>query len=812
LSELLQDLKFGCRTLWKNPGFSIVALLTIAVGIGANASIFSYIDGVLLRPLPYPDADRMVRVAERPAGGTPNRVSAEDYLDWERQRTIFQYIAAQQWNTAALTGIDSPIQIANERVSVHFFDVFRTSPLIGRTFVAGEDQVGRDHVAVLSHSFWVSQFASDPGILGKSILLDGDPYTVIGVMPSGTFDRTSSKLWRPLAFTKEELNRYNRRFNCWATLKPDVTIEQARAQMDAIGARLAHDFPDSNKGWGVAVDSFASILVGSDVKHSLYLLMASVGMVLLIACANLANLTLARGAAREREVAIRAALGAGRWRLVRQFITESLLLSVAGSALGLLGAFGGLAALKRIIPGNYLPPATYVDMDARILLFILGLAVLTGLIFGLYPAIKASRPDLTNSLKQGGVGASVGRSSQRLRFALVIAEVALAFILLSGAGLLIHSFFRIQHVATGFDSTNVITAELPTTTRRFPTAAQLNAFLREVVDRIGALPGVRDVALASAIPMRGWGWGFRFEIAGHKSTDFSNRPACYFKMVSPSYRHAIGLRLNRGRFLNEHDLSGTSPATVINETMADQYFNNEDPIGQHIILPHIPYGAAGLEPDVQWEIVGVVGDEKLRGLSSLDDRSPGMYVSVEQCLQNYQSLVIRTTADPRLLERSLTIAIHAVDGNQTVQNLETLDEIKSESVGPERLHSLLLGIFAAVAMLLSAIGLYGVISYSVAQRVREIGIRTALGATSRNILWLVLRSGLTLTGIGLVIGVAGSIGIAQLLSSLLFEVEKYDPVTLWTVVGLLIGMALLACFIPARRALKVSPTAALRQD
>jgi putative ABC transport system permease protein len=805
-------LKFGFRTLWKSPGFSVIALLTIAVGIGANASIFSYIDGALLRPLPYRDADRMVRVLDKPPRGGTNRISAPEYLDIEKQSGIFEYLAAQQWNTAALTGIENPIQVANERVSIHFFDIFTAPMLLGRTFVAGEDQVGREHVVVLSHVFWVSQFASDPAILGKSITLDGDPYTVVGVMAPGTFDRTGSRIWRPLAFTKEEMGRFQRRFTVWGTLKHGITIAQARAEGDALAARFAHDFPDSNEHWGLAVDPFASILVGSDVRRSLYVLMASVGMVLLIACANLANLTLARGASREREVAIRAALGAGRWRLVRQFLTESLILSLAGSALGLCVAYGGLAGLKQIIPGHYLPPSTYVEMDARVLGFILALALLTGLVFGLYPAIKASRPDLTNSLKQGGVGASAGRPGQRLRSALVVAEVALAFVLLTGAGLLIHSFFKIQQVDTGFESPHVLTAHLPTDKRRFPTAPQLDSFLRAVISRIGSLPGVRDVGLTSAIPFEGAGWGLPFEISGQKTVDVSHRPSCYFKMVSPSYFTALSMRLRRGRFLSEHDTSGTVLTTVINQSMADRYFKNVDPIGQRLILWQIPYGTEGHWAEVPWEIVGIVADEKTRGLSADDEKTPGVYVSTQQCLQNYLSLVIRTVGDPALLEHSVPTAIHEVDANQTIQDLRTLDDIKESSVGDERLQSVLLGIFASIAMLLSAIGLYGVISYSVSQRTREMGIRTALGATRGNILWLVLRSGFVMTGVGLVIGFVGSMGVSQVLASMLFEIDRYDPTTLLIVVSLLVAMALLACLLPARRAVRISPTVALRQD
>jgi putative ABC transport system permease protein len=812
LSELIQDLKFGFRTLCRSPGFAIVALLTIGLGIGANASIFSYIDGALLRPLPYPDADRMVRVLEKPPGGGTNRMSAPDYLDYLKESTVFQYMTAQQWNTAPLTGIDIPIQVPNERVSVDFFDVFKTVPLLGRSFAPGEDQVGRDHVAVISHAFWVTQFASDPAIIGKTFLLDGDPYTVIGVMPAGTFDRTSSKLWRPAAFSDNEMHRYAHRFGAWATLKPGVTLEQARTQLDAIALRIAHDFPDTNKGWGVAIDPLASILVRSDVRRSLYLLMASVAMVLLIACANLANLTLARAVSREREVAIRAALGAGRWRLMRQFLTESLLLSVTGGALGLSVAFAGLAGLKRVVPSQYLPPGTYVEMDGRILLFVLGLAILTGLTFGIYPALKASRPNLTNSLKQGGQGASAGRSSQGARSALVTTEVALAFVLLSGAGLLIHSFFKLQHVDTGFDATNVVTARLPISYNRFTTAEQLGSYLRRIKDRLGALPGVRDVALTTALPMEGGGFSLPFLIAGSKTTDMSHRPDCYFKIVSPAYFHALGMRLTRGRLLDDHDLNGAAPVTVINETMARKYFKGVEPLGQHIMTWRIQFGSRNYGDETPWEVVGVVADEKLRGLSAEGDDGPGMYVSTDQSLQQYESLVLRSAGDPHLLIRAMPLAIHEVDANQTLDRLRTLEQTKSESVGEERLQSLLLGIFAAMALLLSAIGLYGLLSYSVLQRTREIGIRTALGATSGNIIWLVVRSGLTLTVIGLLIGFAGSYGVAQVLSSMLFEVGEYDPTTLCVTVVLLLTMALLACYIPAKRAVRVSPTVALRQD
>jgi predicted permease len=491
VSDLSQDLKFAIRTLSQSPGFATVAIATLAIGIGANAAIFSYVDGILLRPSPYKDVARMVRVLEKPPGGGRNGISTLNYLDWEKENTVFEHMTAQLWGTATLTGQENPEQVYSEKVSLHFFDVFKDAPALGRVFAEGEDQVGRDHVAVISHKFWMSRFGGDPGAVGRTISLDGEPYTVIGVMPARIFDRTETKIWRPLAFGPENMTRDFHWFGAWALLKPGVTLEQARAQMDALAARIAHDYPKSNKGWGVGIDAFSEVLVNPEVRQSLYVLMGAVGMVLLIACANLANLSMARGIAREREVAIRAALGAGRWRLMRQFLTESLVVSLFGGALGLLVAYGSLAALKVTIPPGIMPPNVYVSMDARVLLFVLVVSVLTGVVFGIFPALKATRPDLTTAIKQGGSGASAGRVRQRLRGALVVAEVALAFVLLTGAGLLIRSFFKMQAVETGVDITNVITAYLPISNRRFHTADEFRVYLRRISERLSALPGAR---------------------------------------------------------------------------------------------------------------------------------------------------------------------------------------------------------------------------------------------------------------------------------------------------------------------------------
>jgi putative ABC transport system permease protein len=810
--EIIQDLKFGLRSLRKSPGFAFVALATIGIGIGANAAIFSFVDCILLRPSPFKEIDRMVQVLEKPPGGGRNSISTLNYLDWEKQNTCFEYIAAQRWGMVSLTGIDTPIQVPCEQVRVHFFDVFEGTFALGRNFLPGEDEIGRDHVAIVSHSFWVSQFGSDPKIIGRKINLDREPYTVIGVTSPGRMDLTATKIWRPLSFAPGNLTRDFHWFSAWARLKRGVSLEQARAQMDALAARIAHDYPKSNKDWGVGIDSFSSTAVGDDLKRSLYVLMGAVGMVLLIVCSNLANLTLARGISREREVAIRAAIGAGRWRLVRQFLTESLLLSFLGGVLGLFIGYAGLQVLKAAMPDGTVPPNFQVAMDGRVLAFIVGLSLLTGVLFGIVPAVKSTRTDLTQSIKSGGGGASASRASKRLRNSLVIAEVALAFVLLVGAGLLIRSFFQMQNVETGFDSTDVLTAQLPIPERQFASDVEFRIYLRQLTDAIRSVPGVRDVAVTSALPLQGWGYGMPFQIVGTKYLDPANRPGCFFKMVGPSYFRALGIRLNRGRFLDEHDVKGSQPAVVINETMAKKYFPNESPVGKRILVDEIEFGKTGLGAEIPWEVVGVAADEKVGDLGSNNNDSPGMYVPTDQSPQLYQGLVIKGATDSPLLQRAIKDAINRFDKDQVVTDLKTLEELKYESVAGVRFRSALMAIFAAVALLLAAIGLYGVISYSVVQRTREIGIRTALGANPWHIQTLILRGAALLTLVGLVIGALGAGALGRFLSSLLFNVGQYDPVTFAAVAAVLALVALAASLVPARKAMRVNPITALRQD
>ncbi len=811
MNGLLRDLQYAYRTLAKSPGFTIVSLLTLAIGIGANTAIFSLVDGALLKPLPYPDAERIVRVLEKPPGFPRNGISTLTFLDWQRQNTVFDYMAAQSGGQVTLTGSGEPVQLRSALVSAHYFDIFGIKPMLGRTFAADEDQLGKERVAVLSHLLWASQFGADPKLVGRTIRLDGEPHTVIGILPAGSaFDRSFDQIWMPLAFQPSNMTRNFHWIGSVAKLKRGVTLEKARAQMDAIGARIAQDYPDSNKGWGVVVDRFADIIVDSDLRLSLYVLLAAVGMVLLIGCSNIANLTLSRGAARAREVAVRSALGAGRPRLVRQFLTENVLLSLAGGLLGLGVGYATLAALKAALPPYSLPQEVNVAMDGRVLLFALAISALTGILFGLAPALGATKTDLVVSLKEGARG-TIGSTRHKLRGALVVAEVALAFVLLTGAGLLIRSFFQMQQADTGFDATNVITARLPLSDKIYPDPVQLGAYLRQVVGNLQSLPGVRDVAFSSALPMQGWGYGMPFQIADRPTVDRANRQVCFFKMVTPSYFRAVGMRLRRGRGLSDRDLVGAPPVAVVNETMVRKYFPNQDPIGKRILVQQIVPGKTKLGPEIGWEVVGIVADERVTNFDAKIESS-GMYVTTEQSPVYFGGLVVRAAIDPSRLEKAIRKAVYDVNKEQALTDVKTLEQIKSESMGADRLRSVLLAVFAGIALLLSAVGIYGVISYSVVQRTGEIGVRAALGASRGNLLGLILRRGIWMTVTGLAIGFLGALGLTRLLATLLFGVGAWDPLTISSVAGILTCVGLLACYVPARRATKVDPVVALRYE
>jgi putative ABC transport system permease protein len=805
-------MRYAIRTLRRSPGFTIIALLTLALGIGANTAIFSFVNGVLLKPLPYRDPHGIVLVWEKPPGGGRNGISTLNFLDWKNQNTVFEHMAALNFGgSVTLTGAGQPEELQGVRVSASYFDIFGVQAVLGRTFASDEDRSGKSQVVILSHRLWENRFGADSSIVGRTLTLNGKPCTVIGVLPAhGPFDRSFAQLWVPLAFEPRDMTRDYHWMISFARLKPGVTLEKAQAAMDAIGARIAATYPESNKGWGVTVERFEDQIVGRQLRRSLFVLLAAVGAILLIGCANLANLTLARGAAREREIAVRASLGAGSWRLIRQLLTENLLVAGAGGALGLALGYAMIRGLILLAPPFSLPSEADVSIDPTILLFTLCISILTALLFGLAPAIHATRVDPASSMKEGGRSATSGAGRARLRSALIVSEVALAFVLLAGAGLLVGSFFRMLQVDTGFTSANVITARLPIARDRFPHAEQLLQYMRLLDERLRAAPGVRDVAFSNVLPMQGWGDGMPFLIAGRPFVDRANRPASFYKRVTSSYFRTLDIHLIRGRTFTSDDTRGGAPVAVINEEMAKRYFKGEDPLGKRILIQEILYGQPGLGNEIPWEIVGIVGDEQTGSL--IDTKSAGLYVTFDQSPTNDVSMVLRGSLDPRTLTSAIHAAIHGVDKDQSIADLQTMEQIKTGTVASDRMQTMLLAIFAALALLLAAVGIYGVIGYSVTQRTHELGIRAALGASRGSLLAMVIRRGMRLTLMGLAIGMAGALALTRLLGSLLFGISPRDPVTLIVVAAVLSSVALLACYIPARRAAGIDPMVALRYE
>jgi putative ABC transport system permease protein len=810
LSALAQDVRFGVRTLLRAPGYTTVAILTLALGIGANSAIFSFVDGVLLRPLPFPEPDRILLVWEKPPGGGNNVVSALNYLDWKAQADVFEHVAAATGGSMTLTGNGDPEQLRVARIGAAYFDVFGVTAALGRTFAPDEDQPGKEHVVVLSHRTWTERFGADESLVGRSITLNGEPYTVIGVLPEGSvFDRSASRMWRPLALSPGERTRNFHWLQVLARLKAGVTLDQARARMDAIGARIAVDYPDSNKGWGVSIVPYADAVVGQQLRSSLYVLLSAVGMLMLIGCANLANLTLARGTSREREVAVRAALGAGRARIIRQFLTENVTLAAFGGVAGVVLGYALMRWLQFMLPPFFLPSVARITMDVRVLAFALALSIATGLVFGLAPALHASRPDLADAMKEGGRGSVGDGGRRRLRSTLVVVEVALAFILLAGSGLLIRSFFRMMNVPLGFDATNVLTLGLPIPSDRFDSSDQLTTYVRTVVDRVKAIPSVRAAAATDALPLQGFSNGMPFLIAGRPVVDRANRQACGFKSVQPEYFRVLGIQIVKGRPLTDRDVKGTPPVAVINQSMVRRFFEHEDPIGQRLLVQEIVPGKPALGPEIPWEIVGVMADERTGGLEG--QTRPGMYVPMEQSPTFFVNLAVRTELEPAAISRAVTQAVREIDKGQAVTDVKTLEQIKSDSAAPSRLRTTLLAVFAVLALVLSAVGIYGVISYTVAQRSHEIGVRAALGATRGALLGMVLKDGMTLAAGGLLLGVVGAWELTQLLSTLLIGVTARDPLTLTVAAVTLSIVALAACLIPARRAARLDPLVALRE-
>jgi putative ABC transport system permease protein len=811
MSSLLRDLQHATRMLRHSPGFTIVAVLTLAIGIGANTAIFSFVDAMLLKPLPYPDADRIVRVMEKPPRGERNGISTLNFLDWQRDNTVFDFMSAQTGDAVTLTGGSEPVQIRGGLVSAGYFKVFGAEPALGRTFLPGEDQLGKHQVAVISHSLWMTQFGGDPTIVNRTVLLNNEPHAIVGVLPAtSAFDRAPVQIWRPLAFKPSNMTRDFHWMVSFARLKDGVTLPQARANMDAIGKRIENDFPASNKGWGVVVEPYAETLINAQARTILLLLISSTGFLLLIGCANLANLALARGVSREREVVVRASLGAGRWDLIRQFLTENVLLSLCGGLFGLVIGYSLMNAMKLMLPPFTTPREANASMDGRVLLFALIVSIATGILFGMAPALQATKPDLAASMKEEGRGSSGGVGRRRLRDSLIVVEIALAFMLLVVSGLMMRSFVGLLNIDAGFDSTNVLTMRMPATIEQFPDPEQLNRYLREVRTAVEAVPGVRETAYSCAPPMQGTCYGMPMQAANKPLVELARRDGGFYKVVSPSYFSTLGIKPIKGRLLADTDTSNSPPVLVLNERMVKRFFPNEEPVGQRLLIQKIVPGKTELGSDIAWEVVGVIADEKIGGPE--DVQSAGVYVSNEQSPVYGMVLNIRASVNPTTLQTPITAAIRSVNKDQALSDIRSVDQIRDQSMGGRRLVSVLLGTFATVALILAGIGIYGVISYNVAQRTREMGIRAALGATERSLLRLILDRGVRLTIIGLVIGVAGAIGLTRLMASLLFGVGARDPLTMVSVGLILAGVAITASYVPARRATRVDPVVALRYE
>jgi len=811
MSLWLKELRHSVRTLRQSPGFTAVAILTLAIGIGANTAIFSFVDAMLLKPLPYPDADRIVRVMEKPPRGARNGISTLNFLDWQRDNTVFDFMSAQTGDAVTLTGGSEPIQLRGALVSAGYFKVFGAEPELGRTFLPGEDELGKHHVAVISHAVWASQFGSDPSIATRTVLLNNEPHTIVGVLPArSAFDRAPVQIWRPLAFRPSNMTRDFHWMISFARLKDGVTLAQARANMDAIGKRIENDFPASNKGWGVVVEPYAETLINPQARTIILLLLSSTGFLLLIGCANLANLALARGVSREREVVVRASLGAGRWDLIRQFLTENVLLSICGGLFGLAIGYGLMKAMGLMLPPFTLPREVNASIDARVLLFALIVSIATGMLFGMAPALQATKPDLAAAMKEEGRGSSGGAGRRRLRDSLIVAEIALAFMLLVVSGLMMRSFLGLLNIDAGFDSNNLLTMRLPVTIEQFPEPEQMNRYLREVRTAVEAVPGVRETAYSCAAPMQGTCYGMPMQVASKPRVDVANRDGGFYKVVSPSYFSALGIKPIKGRLLADTDTSNSPPVLVMNERLANRYFPKEDPIGQRILIQKIVPGKTELGDDIAWEVVGVIGDEKIGGPE--DVQSAGVYVSNEQTPVYGMVLNIRASVNPLTLQQPITAAIRSVNKDQAISDIRSVDQIRDQSMGGRRLVSVLLGTFATVALVLAGLGIYGVISYNVAQRTREMGIRAALGATERSLLRLILDRGVRLTLVGLAIGTGGAIALTRLMATLLFGVGARDPLTMVSVGVILAGVAIIASYVPARRATRVDPVVALRYE
>ncbi|HEX7315085.1 MAG TPA: ABC transporter permease [Pyrinomonadaceae bacterium] len=809
MRTLLQDVRYAVRTLLKSPGFAVVAVLALGLGIGANTAIFSVVKAVLLSPLPYPEPERLVWVREMNPGSDimDEPSSGPNFNDWRTQARSFEGVAAFGYAGGTITeGDREPERVSGMSTSANFFQVVGVAPALGRGFLPEEEATGKNRVVVISHGLWQRRFGGDPQVIGRQINITGNVHTIVGVAPANFKTPVPGPrppdIWYPFALRLDESTRRGDFLNVFARLKEGATVEQARAEMVALTARLAEQYPAANAGWTVKVEPLHERVVGN-VRQALWVLMGVVVFLLLIACANVANLQLARAAARRQEMAVRSALGARRGRLVRQLLTESVLLSIAGGGLGLVLAAWGVELLVALSPGN-IPRLEEVGLDARVLAFTFGVSVLTGVVFGLLPALSASKADVSVSLKEGGSrGATAGTGARRLRSTLVVAEIAITVVLLAGAGLMVRSFVAIQAVDPGFRADRIVTFDFALPMTKYNEEPQRAAFFEQLTTRAATIPGVERAAVVNDLPLSSGRDFLSFVVEGRPPLPPEQVQDAEVFTVSPDYFEVMGISFVRGERLTERHRAGVPDVAVINETMARKHFPGEDPIGKRVNL--------GNPENTPWiTVIGVVGDARTGGLDK--EPYPQMYAPSAQFPYRAMTFVARTSGEPLSIAPALRRELAAIDKDLPLYNVRTMEQVMSESVARRRFQMVLIAAFAGVGLLLAAVGIYGVISYSVAQRRHEIGVRMALGARAADILRLVVGQGLGLTLLGVGCGLVVAFVLTRVMASLLYGVSATDPLTFACVSLALLGVALLACLVPARRATKVDPMIALRYE
>ena len=808
MDSIFADIRFGMRSLRKRPGATAIALVTLALGIGVNTAIFSAVDSILLRPLPFKDPDRIVSVWEQTPslGIQQNQAAPANFFDLRSQNQVFEALGAYGPLDINLIGEGDPERLDGQLVSANVFSILGVAPALGRTFLPTEDQPGLEHVVVLSDRLWQRRFNRDPSILNRNITLNGESFTVVGVMPRGFFFPVrETELWTPWAMEPDQASgRGDHYLGLVGRLKPDVSIAGANADLASIGQRLANEYPRTNEGLGFIARSLHRDYVG-DLRLPMLILFGAVGLVLLIACANVANLLLAQATTRRKEIAIRIALGARRWTIVRQMLVESLLLACGGGLLGVLGAFWGVEALAKFLPES-LSKLQGVNIDARVLLFTLGVSVLTAIVFGGVPALLASRTTPGSTLSDVARDVAGGTSGRHVRRVLVVSEVALAVVLLVSAGLLIRSFQLLRQVEPGFNPENALTMRMVLPFPKYAKKEARSAFYDEVLRQVKETPGVEAAGMITFLPLSFSGMNFSFSVEGRAAPGDMNLPFALFRVVSPDYFRAMGIPLLRGRYFETHDSPDATPAVVINRRLAEQYWPGEDAIGKRVKVGPVD------SPNAWLTVVGVVGDVRQTGLYEQKLEFYVPYMQERRSFMAPRDLVVRTKADPAVIAAAVRKAVWAVDKDQPVSNVRTMDQVFAAAISQERFQALMLGISAALALVLACVGLYGVISYSVVQRTHEIGVRMALGAQPMNVLILVIRQGMTLTIAGLVVGIIAGTFVTRVLTDMLFGVTPRDPLTFVGVPVLLLAVAFLACYIPARRATRIDPLIALRYE